>query len=94
MQGSPFTRWPRHIPIGGSAWGATFGFTVPMPDRVRLELYDARERLLAARPFEAIATGGVHAIRWEPASLSAGTYVVGLATESGHTAQTKWTFLR
>jgi len=76
------------------AGGATFGFTVPAPDRVRLELYDAQGRFLAALPFETIATGGAHAIRWEPASLSAGTYIVRLATESGHTAQTKWTFLR
>ncbi len=51
-------------------------------------------RFLAARPFEAVATGGVHAIRWEPAALSAGTYVVRFATESGHTAQSKWTLLR
>jgi hypothetical protein len=76
------------------AGGATFGFTVPAPDRVRLELYDVRGLFLAARPFETIATGGAHAIRWEPASLSAATYLVRLVTESGHTAQTKWVVLR
>ena len=76
------------------AGGATFPFTLSRPDRVRLELYDAQGRLRATRPFESIATGGAHAIRWEPARLSPGTYHLRLVTESGRTAQTKWTLLR
>jgi hypothetical protein len=75
------------------AGGATFRFATGAPDRVRLELYDAQGRLRAARPFESIG-GGQHWIRWEPPSMSPGTYVVRLVTESGGTVAMKWTMVR
>jgi len=76
------------------AGGATFGFTLPSPGAVRLELLDVRGRIVAGRAFETIGAGGPGAIHWEPPSLAAGTYFIRLVTESGETAQTKWTFLR
>ena len=79
-----------HVGIGG----ATFGFTLPAADPVRIGLFDARSRLAAARPFEWIDTVVARAIRWEPASLAAGTYIVHFVRESGHVARAKWTFMR
>lgn len=72
----------------------TFGFTLPVPDAVWLELYDARGRLVARRPAEYVASPGTYGFRWAPAGLASGVYFVRLLTESGRTAQTKWTCLR
>jgi hypothetical protein len=74
--------------------GVTLGIALPTADRVRLELYDARGRLCAARSFEAFAAGGQHAIEWNPAFLGPGTYFVRMISESGRTAQAKWTVIR
>jgi hypothetical protein len=74
--------------------GATFRFTIPHADRVRLELFDAQGRLRAARPFETFPLAGSQAIRWEPPSLCPGTYLIRLVNESGLAAQAKWTFVR
>jgi len=76
------------------AGGATFGFSLSAPDRVRLEIYDVRGRLRATRPFESIAGAGYHTTRWEPEGLPPGTYHVRLITQSGRRVQTKWTLLR
>jgi hypothetical protein len=74
--------------------GSMFAFTLPRAGGVRLEIFDVQGRLRAARAFEFFATGGYHAIRWEPASLNPGTYVVRLVTDSGQSACRKWTFVR
>jgi photosystem II stability/assembly factor-like uncharacterized protein len=76
------------------AGGATFGFALPAPDRVRLELFDAQGRLRAARPFEPFHSAGRQAIRWEPPSLQPGTYLIRMVSESGLSARAKWTLVR
>ncbi|TMQ57062.1 MAG: T9SS type A sorting domain-containing protein [Candidatus Eisenbacteria bacterium] len=76
------------------AGGATFGFTLSRAGGVRVEIFDAQGRLRSARAFESFATGGYHAIRWDPASIGPGTYVVRLVTDSGQAARVKWTFVR
>ena len=72
----------------------TFGFTLAGPRSVRLELLDARGRLLVTRAFETIGQAGPGAVHWEPPLLPGGTYLVRLTTDSGETASTKWTCLR
>ncbi len=74
--------------------GATFVYTLPEPARVRVELYDVQGRLRAARPLDEVEGPGAHAINWEPAGLSPGTYVVRLLTDGGRVAKTKWTLLQ
>lgn len=76
------------------AGGATFPFTISGPDRVSLALYGVDGRLIASRAAEPFAGSGAYAIRWEPARLPAGTYVVRLTTASGRSASTKWTLAR
>jgi hypothetical protein len=78
---------------GTGVAGAVFSFSVPGPDRVRIELFDARGRLVAARQEEEIAGGGFHSLRWAPA-LPAGTYLVRYSTSTGRRAVTKWTIVR
>ena len=75
------------------AGGATFGFSLPEPDEVRLELHDALGRLVVARAFEPVLGSGPHQIRWEPPSLAAGTYIVRFVTKSGKATSTKWTIV-
>jgi hypothetical protein len=90
-------RFVAHAPYPNprvGAGGATFAFTLPAPDRVRLELYDVQGRLRAVRPFEGVETAGAHALRWEPRRLSPGTYVVRYVTDTGRVAKAKWTLVR
>jgi hypothetical protein len=86
-------RVPYPNPRVGSG-GGTFSFTLARPERVRLELYDARGRLRALRPFGAVESAGRHGIAWDPEGLSSGSYVMRLVTESGAVAKAKWTVVR
>ena len=86
------TQAPYPNPRFGSG-GATFSFTLPQPDAVRIELFDIRGRLVATRQSEGFQQPGVFAIRWEPAGLAAGDYIVRLMTSSGRASSTKWTIV-
>lgn len=78
---------------GTGGAGGVFSFSLPHPDRVRVELYDVCGRLVAVRPEEAIPAGGAHAFRWAPA-IPAGTYFVRFSSSSGRVAAGKWTLVR
>jgi photosystem II stability/assembly factor-like uncharacterized protein len=73
---------------------ATFTFSVPRADAVRLEIYDARGRLRAIRREEWVPGGGRYAIRWDPGDLPAGTYFVRAVGQAAPSAVAKWTQLR
>jgi hypothetical protein len=85
-------RAPYPNPASAAA-GATFSFSLSGPDRVRVELYDARGRLVAVRADEAVTREGAHAFRWAP-RVPAGTYYVRFATSAGANAAIKWTLIR
>jgi len=74
-----------------SRGGATFSFTIPQADFVRMEVYNAAGRLAASRETQWFPGPGTFPIRWEPGRLAAGTYVVRFTTGSGRVASTKWT---
>jgi hypothetical protein len=77
-----------------AASGATFGFSLSEPARVRLELYDARGRLVASRPYETYGQAGLYASRWAPRGLASGTYFVRYVTDSGRSRSVPWTVVR
>ena len=74
-------------------FGSTFVFVTSGPDRVRLQLYDARGRRLAELHSEPFASAGVHSVPWRPSGLPSGTYLVRITTQSGRTSALKWTLL-
>jgi len=76
-----------------SANGATFSFTIPQGDLVRMELFSAAGRLVASREAQWFPGPGTFPIRWEPGQLAAGNYVVRFTTGSGRVATTKWTLV-
>jgi photosystem II stability/assembly factor-like uncharacterized protein len=73
------------------ASGATLAFTIPEPDFVRVQLFNAAGRLAVSREAQWFPGSGTYSIRWSPEGLAAGTYVVRLTTGSGRVARTKWT---
>jgi hypothetical protein len=80
-------------PNPSASGGATFAFTLPQPDAVRIELFDTRGRLVAARGFEHFHQPGVSTIQWKPARLAAGNYIARLTTSSGRVSSTKLTIV-
>lgn len=74
--------------------GAVFGFDLPAPERVRLELYDAAGRLRAVRNESWIGAAGRQAVRWEPPGIPTGAYFVRVVFASGRTLDTRWTVVR
>ena len=74
-----------------SASGATLSFTIPEPDFVRVELFDAAGRLAASREAQWFPGSGTFSIHWVPEGLAAETYIVRFMTGSGRVARTKWT---
>jgi hypothetical protein len=74
--------------------GATFSIRTVGPERIRLEVYDARGRMVAARPFVSYANAGIHSFRWAPRGLAAGTYVARYIAASGRARSAKWTVIR
>jgi hypothetical protein len=83
--------WPN--PCRGES-RAFFSFVLPGAATVRLELYDARGRLVARRDPQAFQEAGSHAIAWELPRLGAGTYFPRLVTRSGIVSSPKWIVLR
>jgi hypothetical protein len=81
-------------PNPGRGGSASFGITLPGPDRLRMELYDVAGRLCAAREEEMFPTAGSYERRWVPAGLPAGTYMVRFVGRSGREATAKWTLVR
>jgi len=73
---------------------ATFSITTSRPERIRVELYDVRGRLVATRPVEVLGGGGDHSFRWAPKGLAAGTYVARYVTATGRSRAAKWTVIR
>jgi len=71
--------------------GSTFTFETSTADRLRLEMYDIRGRLVAERSLDAFEFAGGHAISWQPIGLASGTYLVRALSESGQAATVKWT---
>jgi hypothetical protein len=71
--------------------GSTFTFETSTADRLRLEMYDIRGRLVAERSLDAFEFAGGHAISWQPIGLASGTYLVRAVSESGQAATVKWT---
>jgi hypothetical protein len=72
----------------------TFSIAIPAADRIRMEVYDVRGRLMAARAEEAFAEGGAHSIRWNPGDLPPGIYLVRYTFASGRSRAAKWAMLR
>jgi photosystem II stability/assembly factor-like uncharacterized protein len=79
-------------PNPSSSGDGTFPITLDRPARVRLEIYDAHGRLLAARA-QAPVGAGPQAIRWAPKGLRAGRYFVRYVLDEG-SAATAWTVVR
>jgi hypothetical protein len=71
--------------------GATFSFTIPQPDFVRLELYNVAGRLVASQEARRYSGPGTYGVHWDPGELAAGTYVLRFVAGSGRAASTKWT---
>ena len=72
----------------------TFQFRLLEPDRVRLELYDARGRHLGRSQVMEVSVGGRHELRWNPGDLQPGVYWVRLVGRSGPLADTHWIVVR
>ena len=86
-------RAPYPNPSAGAP-GAIFSFTVVGADRIRIELYDARGRLAAARPYESVGAAGTYARRWQPKGLSSGVYTVRYVSSGGAVRSAKWVIVR
>jgi len=80
-------------PNPASSARATFPVTLDRPAGVRLELYDVRGRLVAARA-EASLGAGPQAIDWAPKELRAGRYFVRYIMSGGESAAATWTVTR
>jgi len=75
-----------------SSAASVFSFTLPEAGAARLEAYDARGRLRAARSLGTLGAG-LASVRWEP-TLPTGIYFVRLVTKDRISVPAKWTIAR
>ena len=71
----------------------TFPFALDRPGSVRLELYDARGRLVASRAGASLGSGP-QALDWAPKRLAAGRYLVCYIVDGRRAASASWAVLR
>ncbi len=77
-----------------SASGGVFSFSLGSPARVAIQIFDIRGRLVASRPPESFVGAGPHALRWAPAGLPSGAYMVRYVPSEGAVRDAKWVLLR